>query len=62
MAENVKFVISIPMADLRDLAESEGLGETPDAEQLTQALREVILAGLEEYLGEAPPIDVKLID
>jgi len=61
MAENVKFVISIPMADLRDLAESEGLGDEPSMEQLTQALRDVILAGLEEYLGDAPPIEVKLI-
>jgi len=57
-----RFVVTIPMTDLKDLAASEGLGDDPTREELADALKNVLIAGLEEYLGEAVPVDVKLID
>lgn len=63
MAEMVRFVVTIPKTELEDLALQEGLGEVATAEQLAQVVKDAVIAGLEEYLGEVNSglIDVKPI-
>lgn len=59
MAESLRFIVSIPKEALVDLALSEGLGETIDANHLCSIVREAVIAGFEEYLGEGIEVEVK---
>jgi len=61
MAEKVRFVVDVPVDDLRDLAlnlEGDELPAQVSAAQLAGYLKDVILAGFEEYLGEEVSVDV----
>jgi len=50
----LSFVVRIPENDLTDFALNVGseLGDTPNTAQFAAVLKEAIIAGLEEYLGD----------
>jgi hypothetical protein len=61
MAEMVRFVVDVPKSDLMDLALNLSGDELPadvSAAQLAQYLKDAIIAGFEEYLGEETTIAV----
>jgi len=59
MAESMRFIVSIPKEALEDLALSEGLGDDVNTERLCAIVREAVVAGFEEYLGEGIDVEVK---
>jgi hypothetical protein len=57
----VRFVVDVPKSDLMDLALNLSGDQLPDgvsSAQLAQYLKDAIIAGLEEYLGEEASIEV----
>jgi len=61
MAEKLRFVVDVPVSDLRDLAlnlEGDELPAEVSSAQLAGYLKDVIMAGFEEYLGEEVSVDV----
>ena len=61
MAEMVRFVVDVPKSDLMDLALNLNGDELPAGvppAQFAQYLKDAIIAGFEEYLGEELTVDV----
>jgi len=59
MAESLRFIVNIPKEALEDLALSEGLGESVGVDRLCSIVREAVIAGFEEYLGEGIEVEVR---
>ncbi len=62
----MRFVVTVPMEELFDLANAEGVGEDSSApitkESLAAALKEIIVYGLEESIGSLDgEIDVRAV-
>lgn len=57
--EVARFVVSIPISDLADLALNEGLGEAPSPQALANLVKEALTTGLEDLIGEVGNIDVR---
>ena len=61
MAEMVRFVVDVPKQDLMDLAlnlEGDEVDSTVPPGQLAKYLKDAIIAGFEEYLGEEVSVQV----
>ena len=61
MAEMLRFVVDVPKQDLMDLAlnlEGDEVDSTVSSGKLAQYLKDAIIAGLEEYLGEEVSVEV----
>ena len=61
--ETLRFVVDIPSQYLEDLARQQGAAEEQlegiSSDSMADCLRDVIIEGLEEYLGDEVSVNVR---